>query len=87
MFNKGGDGVRTFHILRAAADRGWLAAMAPADGLLLLQDAVFLPPPPRVRAYACAEDARGRGVQTSAELVDYPRIVELIAEYERVIVW
>ncbi len=80
--------MKTFHILRGATGQSRPDVVRPAqDSILLLQDAVYLSAPQKVRTYACLEDVRGRGVQTTAEVVDYRRIIQLITEHDRVVVW
>jgi sulfur relay protein TusB/DsrH len=58
----------------------------PDQALLMIQDGVYVRPG-TLRAFACADDVRARGVETDLELVDYDRIVEMVFEYDKVITW
>ncbi|MDO8670477.1 MAG: hypothetical protein Q7O66_03490 [Dehalococcoidia bacterium] len=55
--------------------------------LLLLNDAVLDPPPFDGTIYACLADVEARPVRKSYETLDYPDIIKLIFEYDRVISW
>ncbi len=52
--------------------------------LLLMHDAVYMAP--GLKAYACAADAKARGIKKH-ECVGYDRIVEMLFEYEKVVSW
>ena len=53
--------------------------------VLLLHDAVYANPDP-IQVYACAADARARGV-TKHECVDFKRIAQMLFEYDKVVSW
>ncbi|NJD54168.1 MAG: hypothetical protein FIB07_15040 [Candidatus Methanoperedens sp.] len=52
--------------------------------ILLLHDAVYTNP--GLRVYACAADARARGI-TKHECVDFKRIARMLFEYDRIVSW
>ncbi len=52
--------------------------------ILLLHDAVYAKPD--LTAFACAKDAEARGIKRH-ECVDYDRIVEMLFEYDKVVLW
>ncbi len=54
--------------------------------LLMVQDGVYMKSE-NMHAFACADDVRARGIETSAELVEYARIIDMIFEHDRVITW
>ncbi len=54
--------------------------------VLLLHDAVYANPGLQLQVYACAADARARGV-TKHECVDFKRIAQMLFEYDRVVSW
>lgn len=85
--------MKVLHIIRSNDDQ--LARRIIEDmenlnhsdhALLMIQDGVYMRPG-TLRAFACAEDVRARGIETNLELVEYDRIVELIFEYDKVITW
>ena len=55
--------------------------------VLLLHDAVFCAIQDGGEIYACQDDVFARGVQTSASLVDYTEIVEMLLEADSVVSW
>ncbi len=50
--------------------------------ILLMHDAVYATP--EITAYACADDAKVRGVKRH-KCVEYDRIVEMLFEYDKVV--
>ncbi len=52
--------------------------------ILLLHDAVYTSPV--LRVYACADDAKARGVDRH-ECVGYDRIAKMLFEYDKVVSW
>jgi sulfur transfer complex TusBCD TusB component (DsrH family) len=52
--------------------------------VLLLHDAVYSNPD--LQVFACAADARARGI-TNHECVDYKRIAQMLFEYDKVVSW
>lgn len=85
--------MKVLHIIRSNDDqlaRRMIEGMENQNhsdhALLMIQDGVYMRPG-ALRAFACAEDVRARGIETNLELVEYARIVELIFEYDKVITW
>ncbi len=85
--------MRVLHIIRNNDDqlaRRIIESIGNQDhsdqALLMVQDGVYMKPG-TLRAFACAEDVRARGIETNLELVEYDRIVELIFEYDKVLTW
>jgi len=54
--------------------------------VLLLHDAVYAIPDVQGKVYACAADAKARGVDRH-ECVDYKKIVEMLFGYDKVVSW
>ncbi len=54
--------------------------------VLLLHDAVYANPGLQIQVYACASDARARGI-TKHECVDFKRIAQMLFEYDKVMSW
>lgn len=52
--------------------------------VLLLHDAVYANPD--IQVFACAADARARGV-TKHECVDFKRIAQMLFEFDKVVSW
>lgn len=52
--------------------------------ILLLHDGVYAKPD--LTAFACATDAEARGV-TGHECIDYKKIVQMLFEYDKVVLW
>lgn len=81
--------MKILHIIRNPND-ATPVEIARAQGrdnevaILLLHDAVYMRPD--LTAYACADDAKARGV-TGHEGVGYDRIVEMLFEYDKVVSW
>jgi sulfur transfer complex TusBCD TusB component (DsrH family) len=80
------------HILRRLKDESaWQIintqrAMQPV-AVLLLHDAVLVPPPLDVPMYVCEADVMARGVTSPLPRLTYDQIVDLIFTCQRVMVW
>lgn len=57
--------------------------------ILLLHDAILVDRSQLngLKVFACKDDVLARGIKTQCQLVDYPGIVNLIFDNERVISW
>lgn len=91
----------TLHIInKANASQGLsscLRVMLPGDGLLLMEDGVYLAAqlpalPEAVRAHALQEDLQARGLALPGEgtalfTVDYAGFVALVCAYARSVSW
>jgi sulfur relay protein TusB/DsrH len=85
--------VKVLHIIRSHDDR--LARRIIADmartpdteqTLVMIQDGVYNAPTDS-RAFACSDDVRARGIDTTLPLIDYSDIVDLIFDHDKVITW
>lgn len=84
--------MKSLHIVRKIDDllaREVIAdeALTGTVALLLIQDGVLAKGDFPDETYVCQEDLAARGGQSPHVLVNYPGIVRLITECERVIVW
>jgi sulfur transfer complex TusBCD TusB component (DsrH family) len=55
--------------------------------VLLMHDAVLVPPPLDVPMYACEADVTARGITSPLPRLTYDQIVDLIFACQRVMVW
>ena len=55
--------------------------------ILLLQDAVYTPPPNWDKLYVCHDDLLARGVNCSGIQVDYGEMVDLLLSVDTVVNW
>jgi sulfur relay protein TusB/DsrH len=55
--------------------------------ILLLHDGVLASQDTGLKIYACHADVVARGISTPFETINYPQILDLIFECERVISW
>jgi sulfur transfer complex TusBCD TusB component (DsrH family) len=82
----------TLHILRSLRDESaWQTIKLQHDmqsvAVLLMHDAVLIPPPLEVPMYACEADVQARGITSPLPRLSYGQIVELIFACKRVMVW
>jgi hypothetical protein len=80
------------HILRTLRDESaWQMIRAQHDlqpvTVLLMHDAVLVPPPLDVPIYACEADVMARGITSPLPRLTYDQIVDLIFACKRVMVW
>jgi sulfur transfer complex TusBCD TusB component (DsrH family) len=80
------------HILRTLRDESaWQLIRAQHDlqpvAVLLMHDAVLIPPPLDVPIYACEADVMARGITSPLPRLTYDQIVDLIFACKRVMVW
>jgi sulfur transfer complex TusBCD TusB component (DsrH family) len=80
------------HILRTLKDESaWQIIRIQHDtqpvAVLLMHDAVLVPPPLDVPMYACEADVMARGITSPLPRLTYDQIVDLIFACARVIVW
>ncbi len=64
-------------------------ALSNDVSILLLHDAVLIDKGKLngLKAFACKDDVLARGIETQYQLLDYPEIVNLIFDNEKVISW
>lgn len=55
--------------------------------VLLIHDAVYTPPPGAMELCACRDDVEARGIESTARLVGYDEMVELLLKSESVVCW
>ncbi len=57
--------------------------------MLLLHDAILVDRGQLngLKVFACKDDVLARGIETQCQLIDYPEIVNLIFDNEKVISW
>jgi len=55
--------------------------------VLLIHDAVYTPPRGEMELCACRDDVEARGIESTARLVGYDEIVELLLKSESVVCW
>jgi hypothetical protein len=82
----------TLHILRSLRDESaWQTIKLQRDmqsvAVLLMHDAVLIPPPLEVPMYACEADVLARGITSPLPRLSYGQIVELIFACKQVMVW
>ena len=80
------------HILRTLRDESAWQMIRAQHGLqpvavLLMHDAVLVPPPLDVPIYACEADVTARGITSPLPRLTYDQIVDLIFACKRVMVW
>jgi sulfur transfer complex TusBCD TusB component (DsrH family) len=80
------------HILRRLKDESaWQMINTQHDmqrvAVLLMHDAVLVPPPLDVPMYACEADVAARGIASPLPRLTYDQIVDLIFACQRVMVW
>jgi sulfur transfer complex TusBCD TusB component (DsrH family) len=80
------------HILRRLKDEAaWQMINTQRDvqpvTVLLMHDAVLVPPPLDVPMYACEADVTARGITSPLPRLTYDQIVDLIFACQRVMVW
>jgi sulfur transfer complex TusBCD TusB component (DsrH family) len=85
---------RILHILKEINQPEALAIIAKQAGqpsqelaVLLIQEAVRLPPDLPVKVYVLEEDARTRDVTSKFETISYSKMLDLIFSSNSVVVW
>ncbi|MBI1824292.1 MAG: hypothetical protein HY200_11135 [Nitrospirae bacterium] len=84
--------MKTLHIIRTINDplvRSVIEASREEDiAVLLMQDAVYGDYQiGTVPLFACREDLAARQIEKRVRSLSYDEVAELVAEYERTIVW
>lgn len=86
--------MRILHIIKSSKDRlAYDMVLRQQENqdrevvVLLIHDAVYTPPEGEMELCACRDDVEARGIESTARLVDYDEIVELLLESESVVCW